>query len=74
MAEIKFEIVKKLGILSESKNGWKKELNMVSWNNRDAKYDIREWSPEGDKMSKGITLSEEEITILKELLNNEDEY
>ncbi len=45
---------------------------MVSWNNRDAKYDIREWSPDGDKMSKGITLSEEEITILKEILNNED--
>ncbi|MGI6349092.1 MAG: hypothetical protein GX245_05705 [Eubacteriaceae bacterium] len=72
MAEFKYEIVKKLGVLSESKNGWRKELNMVSWNNRDAKYDIREWSPDGDKMSKGITLSEEEITILKEILNNED--
>lgn len=72
MAEIKFDIVKKLGVLSESKNGWKKELNMVSWNNRDAKYDIREWSPEGDKMSKGITLSEEEMTILKDILNSDD--
>ena len=43
MAEIKFEIVKRIGVLSEGNNGWKKELNLVSWNDRAPKYDIRDW-------------------------------
>ena len=68
MAEIKFEITKHIGVLSESAKGWTKELNLVSWNEREPKYDIREWSPEHDKMGKGVTLSAEEIDILKNLL------
>jgi hypothetical protein len=68
MAEIKFEIVKHIGVLSESAKGWTKELNLVSWNEREAKYDIRDWSPEHEKMGKGITLSAEEIGALKSLL------
>jgi hypothetical protein len=68
MAEIKFEITKHIGVLSESPKGWIKELNMVSWNDREAKYDIRDWSPEHDRMSKGISLTEEEIEELKKLL------
>lgn len=72
MAEIKYEIVEKLGVLGESPKGWKKELNLVSWNDRPPKFDIREWSPEGDKMGKGVTLSKEEVTVLKELLNKYD--
>ncbi|NMC55803.1 MAG: hypothetical protein GYA50_01100 [Eubacteriaceae bacterium] len=71
MPEISYKIIKKLGVLSESKNGWKKEVNLISWNDRSPKYDIREWSPEGEKMGKGVTLSEEEMTILKEIMNNE---
>jgi hypothetical protein len=67
-AEIKFEIVKAIGVLSESSKGWKKELNLVKWNDRDPKYDIRDWSPEHDKMGKGVTLTEEEAKKLKELL------
>jgi hypothetical protein len=67
-AEIKFEIVKSVGVLSESSRGWKKELNLVKWNDRDAKYDIRDWSPQHDKMSKGVTLTQEEAKKLKELL------
>ncbi len=69
MAEIKYEIKESLGVLSESSKGWKKELNLVSWNDREAKFDIREWDPEHQKMGKGITLSREEILALKELLN-----
>jgi len=69
MSEIKFKIVKKIGILSQSPSGWAKELNLVSWNERDPKYDIREWSPDGEKMGKGVTLSKEELVSLKELLN-----
>jgi hypothetical protein len=69
MADIKFEIVKKIGVLSTSGKGWTKELNLVSWNDREPKYDIREWSPDGQTMGKGVTLSKEELAALKELLN-----
>jgi hypothetical protein len=69
MSEIKYEIIKKIGVLSKSASGWAKELNLISWNDRDAKYDIREWSPDRGKMGKGVTLSKEELLALKELLN-----
>lgn len=68
MADITFEIKKEIGVLSESTKGWKKELNLISWNGAEPKYDLREWSPEHEKMGKGITLTEEEIEKLKELL------
>jgi hypothetical protein len=68
LAEIKFEIVQNIGTLSESTKGWKKELNLISWNNREAKYDIREWSENHEKMGKGVTLSNDELEKLKELL------
>jgi len=69
MSEIKFEVIKKIGVLTKTQSGWSKELNLVSWNDRDPKYDIREWSPDGEKMGKGVTLSKEELLALKELLN-----
>jgi hypothetical protein len=69
MADIKFEIVKKIGVFSKSEKGWSKELNLIRWNDRDPKYDIREWSPDGQTMSKGVTLSKEELLALKDLLN-----
>ncbi|MNP58964.1 hypothetical protein D3C76_1539250 [compost metagenome] len=69
MAELKFEITRKVGVLSESSKGWSKELNLISWNDRDPKYDIREWSPDHEKMGKGVTLSKEEIIALRDLLN-----
>lgn len=69
MADLKFEIKESLGVLSESAKGWTKELNLVSWNDREPKFDIREWDPEHQKMGKGITLSKEEIVALKKLLN-----
>lgn len=68
MENIKFEIVKSFGVLSEGKGGWKKELNLVSWNDRDPKLDIRDWSPNHEKMGKGITLTQEEAIHLAELL------
>lgn len=72
MAEIKYEIEKELGVISESKKGWNKELNLISWNGREAKYDIRDWSEDHSKMGKGITLSLDEIKALKNLLNSID--
>ena len=68
MADIKYEITKKIGVLSENAKGWTKELNLVSWNDRPAKLDIREWSPDHEKMGKGIALTEEEGNALKKLL------
>mgnify|MGYP002510631049 FL=1 len=68
MSDIKYEIIEKLGILSESTKGWTKELNLISWNGGTPKYDIRDWSPDHEKMGKGITLTDEEAKKLKELL------
>ena len=61
MAELKYEIVKKFGVLSQSPSGWTKELNLISWNDRCPKYDIREWAPDHTKMGKGVTISPDEI-------------
>jgi hypothetical protein len=72
MSEIKYEIIKKIGVLSKSGSGWTKELNLISWNDRDAKYDLRDWAPDGEKMGKGVTLSKEELLALKEVLNTTD--
>jgi len=69
MAEIKFEIKEKIGVISESAKGWKKELNLISWNDKEPKYDVRDWDPEHKKMGKGITLSSEEIKALMDILN-----
>ena len=70
MPEIKWDIKKMLGVIGDSSGGWKKEANVVSWNDRPAKIDIRPWDAEHKKMGKGITLSREEALALKELLNN----
>ena len=50
MAEIKFEITQHIGVLSESAKGWRKELNLASWNGREPKFDIRKWAPEYAKV------------------------
>ena len=68
MADIKYDIVKELGVLSENAKGWRKEVNLISWNGGVPKYDIRDWAPEHEKMGKGTTLSEEEMKNLKEIL------
>ena len=68
MADITFDIVKHFGIISEEKGGWRKELNLVSWNGRSPKFDVRDWSPDHEKMGKGITLTKDETAKLVELL------
>ncbi|RJR21961.1 MAG: hypothetical protein C4582_07225 [Desulfobacteraceae bacterium] len=72
MADVKFEIKKNIGTLSESSKGWSKELNLISWNDRDPKYDLRDWAPDHAKMGKGVALSGEELKKLRELLNEMD--
>lgn len=73
MADLKYEIVKNIGFLSDSPKGWRKELNLISWNGRDPKYDLRDWSPEHEKMGKGVTLTQEELGQLRELLQGINE-
>jgi len=68
MAEFKYEITQELGILSESKSGWTRELNLISWNGAEPKFDIRDWAPGHEKMGKGISLSADEIEKLKSIL------
>ena len=64
-----YKVVEEVGVLSEGAGGWQKELNLVSWNERDPKYDIREWDANHEKMRKGITLTLDEIVELKKILN-----
>ena len=72
MADFSYEITKELGVLSENAKGWKMQLNMVSWNGKEPKYDIRTWSPDGERMGKGISLTAEEIEQLIVLWNDRD--
>ena len=72
MPELKFEITEHLGVISENAKGWKKELNLVSWNDREPKFDIREWSPDHTRMGKGLTLTEDEIVEIKAILDELD--
>lgn len=68
MANFSYEIVKHIGVISEGTGGWTKELNLISWNGKDPKYDIRDWAPDKEKMGKGVTLTAEDAKSLLELL------
>lgn len=69
MAEIKFEIIETIATLSKKQNGWKKQLTLTSWADRDPKYDIRYWSEDQTEMRKGVTFDLSELQALKEALN-----
>ncbi len=68
MAEFTYDITEELGVLSESKSGWRREVNLVSWNGAAPKFDIRDWAPDHEKMGKGVSLTAAEIEKLKEIL------
>ncbi|NFI94859.1 hypothetical protein FC961_10720 [Clostridium botulinum] len=70
MPDIKYEIKEEISVVSESNKGWTKELNLISWNGKEPKYDLRDWAPEQEKMGKGVTLDKDELIQLKELVNN----
>lgn len=72
--ELKFEIINQIGVVSKGSGGWQLELNRVSWNGKDPKYDLRSWSPDHEKMGKGITLTEADVITLAELLAKEVEF
>ena len=64
MAEFTYEIIEEVGVISENEKGWRKELNLISWNGGEPKYDIRDWAPDHEKMGKGVTLTAEEAKQL----------
>lgn len=72
--EITSEIIKEIGVLSTSKSGWNREVNLVSWNKGTPKIDIRDWAPDHEKAGKGVSLNAEEVAVLKELLTDYDPY
>lgn len=72
--ELKYEIINHIGIVSTTSAGWSIELNRVSWNGKEPKYDLRAWGPDHAIMGKGITLTENDIISLAELLNKEVEF
>lgn len=72
MSDFSYEIIKEIAVLSQSKSGWTKELNLISYGGRDAKYDIRDWAPGHEKMGKGVTLQKEELLKLLDVLKNLD--
>lgn len=69
MSTFNYEIIDTIAVLSEGSKGWKKELNLISWNGREPKYDIRDWSEDHQKMGKGVTLSKEEVEKLKDAVH-----
>ena len=69
MAEFTYEITERIAVLSTNARGWERQLNLISWNGNAPKYDIRDWSPDGTRMGKGISLSEEELETLKGILD-----
>ena len=70
--DIKYDVIEEFGVLSENTRGWRKELNIISWNGANPKYDIRDWAPEKERMGKGITLTRDEIKKLRDILNQMD--
>jgi len=72
--DLKYEIINSIGVVSTTASGWNLELNRVSWNGKEPKYDLRSWSPDHKKMGKGVTMSEDELISLCSLLNKEIEF
>lgn len=72
MEQFEFEIVDQVGVISENSKGWRRELNVIKWNGKAPKYDLRDWSPDHLKISKGITMSKIELIKLRDLLNEID--
>jgi len=68
---IDVKIIERIGVLSETK-GWRKELNIVSWNRMPPKFDIREWDEYHEHMKKGLTFTKSEIRELRNMLADVD--
>lgn len=72
MEEFSFELVKTVGVLSTNAKDWTREINVIRWNGKAPKYDVRDWSPDHLKMGKGISFTKDEVIVLRDLLNQLD--
>jgi len=70
--KISVEILEELGDLSTASNGWKKQLTYTSWNGRSPKFDLRSWDADHNSMTKGLTLTKEELMNLRDVLDKLD--
>ncbi len=68
-SQVTCEVKAQMGVIGEDRRGWRKELNLVSWNHLNPRYDIREWAPDRSRMGKGVTFTKDEIVVLRDLLN-----
>ena len=68
--EFSYKITESIQVLSQNPKGWTKEINLVSWNERAPKLDIREWNHAEGKMGKGVTLTEEEGILMMKALQD----
>ena len=66
----KYQIYKHIGALSQPNNGWTKELNFISWDDREPVYDIRTWSADRTEYGKGVVITAGEMKALQELIKD----
>lgn len=65
----KYVIYRHIGDLFKSNNGWVKELNFISWSDREPVFDIRTWNEDHTSYGKGITITSKQMAVLKQLLS-----
>ncbi len=70
---VQYEIINQIGVLSDE-GDWRVELNRISWDGKEPKYDLRKWRSDHEKMGKGLTLTNSEVLRLYEILKNEQPY
>lgn len=73
MSDFGYEIKRHIGTIAKTEKGWTKEINVISWNGRPPKIDIRDWSPGHEKAGKGVTMTDEEAAVLFNILREEFE-
>ena len=67
---IRFKIIETIAVLSKNDRGWQKELNIISWNDAEPKYDIRSWKDDHSRVGKGVTLFEDEMVVLADAIKH----
>ena len=70
---VEYTMHEHLAVLDEypdRENPWRKEANIVSWNGGEPKVDIRDWSCDYRRMSRGITLTDEQAERLAKALTD----
>ncbi|WP_200416453.1 YdbC family protein [Virgibacillus salexigens] len=66
---VDWDVIEEIAVLHESQAGWTKELNIISWNGDEPKYDVRWWNPDKTRLGKGFTFTAEELNKLKEIMD-----